>query len=276
MGILNVHWNALTLICAAILIPLLIFSVIKLRNNRALAEKLCFYVLMYLLIYKTAHYVMYCVVLAHPWSQQIPCEISQISYFLCPIAFLSQQKYIKQAGAFVGMLAGFIQLIAIVVSPMSFVNSGTLTFASFIETIVMHYIVLWAGLIQVTCIFKLEVKKLWQVYLVFLGVVLWGVLASYTWRFGTDAGFPNEPANIGFVQRCVLPDGITSKFPWLLEGHNFILPYLLLFFVFTAAVYLISNLSFKNKKEQEPSMYGLGWKKMREFLNSHQVAKNEE
>lgn len=276
MGIIDINWRAFTLSWAVVLIPLLIFSVIKLRSNRALAEKLCFYVLMFLFIYKAAHYVMYCAVLAHPWTHQIPCEISQVSYFLCPLAYLSQQKHIKQAGAFVGILAGFIQLIAIVVAPMSFVNSGTLTFVSFIETIIMHYIVLWAGIIQITCIFKMEVKKLWQVYLIFLGVILWGVLASYTYRFGTDAGFPNEPANIGFVQRCVLPEGITDKAPWLLVGHNFILPYLVVFFIFTAGVYLISNWSFKTLKPQEESFYGMGWIKMKQFLNSHSVAKNEE
>lgn len=271
MASLNIHWNLFTAIFGVILISVLVFSVIKLRSNRALAEKLCYYLLMFVLIYKTAHYVLYCAVLGHDWTHQIPCEISQITYFFCPIAFLTQQKYIKESGAFMGIFAGFVQLIACIVSPMSFVNSGTLTLFSFVETIFMHYIVLWAGLIQVTCIFKLEVKKAWQVYLSVLLIILWGVLASFTWRFGTDAGYPDEPANIGFVQRCVLPEPIIEKFPWLAQNHLFILPYLVAFFAFTVVVYLISSWSMKTVKEQEPSIYGIGCIKLHKILKEHSV-----
>lgn len=268
---LNINWRILTLIIGVILIAILVYSVVKLRKNRALAEKLCYIFLMFVLIYKTAHYVIYCAVLAHDWTQQIPCEISQITYFLCPIAFLTQQKYIKESGAFMGIFAGFIQLIAFVVSPMSFVNSGSLTFVSFIETIIMHYLVLWGGLIQVTCIYKLEIKKIWQVLLTVLIIILWGVLAANTWRFGTDAGYPNEPANIGFVQRCVLPDVIINAAPWLTQHHLFIIPYLIAFLAFTAAVYAISAWSMKTVQKQEASIYGIGCIAMNKILKEHSV-----
>ena len=108
----------------------------------------------------------------------------------------------------------------------------------------------------------------------FLIILLWGVLASYTWMFGTDYGHPNEPANIGFTQRCdMLPASILERFPWLQENHLFIIPYLIILFILTALLYLLSYLCFKNKPEQEPSIYGLGFKKFREFMTSNSVAK---
>ena len=276
MADLNINWYFFSIPIGVILIGLLAYGVVKLRTNRALAEKICYYLSWTVLIYKTFHYIIYCTVLAHPWNQQIPCEISQITFFLCPIAYLSQNKYVRDAGAFMGIFAGAVQVFASTVAPFSFANSGTLVVFSFLESTIMHYFVLVIGLLEITCVYKLKVKNGWTVYFALLLILLWGVLASFTWRFGTDAGYPNEPANIGFVQRCVLPAAITDHAPWLLEGHLFIIPYLMVFFVFTAAVYLVSHLSFRHREEQEKGFYGMGWHEMHKFLKAKSNGNNQQ
>lgn len=270
------NWTPIITPIAIILFALLVFSIVKLRNNRALAEKLCYIILGMEFIYKFFHYVIYCVTLKHGWAAQIPSEISQFAFFLCPLAFFTRNKWIRDGGAFLGILAGFIQLLAIAVAPDRFVRTG-LSVLEFTESTAVHYAVLWGGLAQVCCIEPLRVKNVWRNYLVVLFVVLWGVLASYTWMFGSDYGHPNEPANIGFTQRCdMLPDAILERYPWLLEHHLFIIPYVIIFIFFTAIVYLISYLSMRNVKPQEPSMYGLGFRGFKEFMMSNSVAKSED
>ena len=267
-------WRPIIMPISILLIALLVFSVVKLRNNRALAEKLCYYILGFTLIYKTFDYVIYCVVLKNGWNAQIPVEISQLAYFFCPLAFFTRNKWIRDGGAFIGVLAGFIQLVSITVAPDRFARVG-LAIAEFTESTMLHYLVLWGGVVQICCIEKLQWKNLWKTYTFFLFVLLWGVLASYTWMFGTDYGHPNEPANIGFTQRAdILPDAILERFPWLTEHHLFIIPYLILLFIFTAIVYGISNWSMKNVPEQEPSIYGLGWSGFKKFMTSNDVAKS--
>lgn len=259
-------WYAIQLTLGLSLLTCLVVFICKFHNNRAVAEKVCYYLSWIVLIYKGFHYYIYCAVLNHDWLQQIPAEISQLTYFICPIAYLSQNKYLRDGGAFLGIFAGFVQLVASMAAPYTFVKTG-LNFVNFTESTIMHFTVLSIGLIQITCIFKMKWSRLWSTYGVLLFVILWGVLASFTWRYGTDAEYPDAPANIGFVQRCVLPEQLTT--PWMLEGHNFILVYLAIFFVYTALVYSISYLAFKNnKQEQEKSLYGLGWREYRKFIKS--------
>ena len=273
MEYLLTSWRPVVMPITIMLFALLIFSIVKLRYNRALAEKLCYYILGFTFIYKFFHYVIYCLVLKHGWNAQIPVEISQIAYFICPLAFFTKNKWIRDGGAFIGILAGLMQMIAITVAPDRFARTGLGLF-QFLESTVVHYFVLWGGLVQVCCIEKLRWKRLWIAYLDLLIVLLWGVLASYTWMFGTDYGHPNEPANIGFTQRAdMLPESLLQKVPWLAEGHWFLIPYISIFLVFTAIVYAISNWSMNNVPYQEPSIYGLGFRGFRDFMTSNDVAK---
>ncbi len=270
------NWKPIIIPYVILLVALLVFSIYKLRNNRALAEKLCFYVLGFIFIYKTLYFLLNAITLKNSWISMIPCEISQLSYFLCPIAFFTRNKWLRDGGVFVGILAGAVELVSVAIAPDRFARVGLSVF-DFFETTLAHYSVLWGGMIQACCIEKLKVKNLWRNYLEFLIVILWGVLASYTWMFGTDYGHPNEPANIGFTQRCdMLPDAILERFPWLLENHLFIIPYLIIFFIFTAGVYLVSNLCMKNVKPQDASMYGLGIKGFRDFMKTNAVKENFE
>ena len=271
------NWTPFITPLAIIFIATLAVSIVGLRKNRALAEKLCYYILGFTILYKGFHYVIYCIILKNDWVNQIPVEISQLSYFLCPLAFFSRNKWLRDGGAFVGIIAGGIQLLAITVAPYRFADAG-LSIIEFYESTIMHYFVFWGGMIQVCCIEPLKLKNVWKTYLVFLGVVLWGVLASFTWKFGTDPGYPDAPANIGFVQRCegVLPDVIIEKMPWLTQNHLFILPYVAVFLVVTAIIYLISNLSMRNVPPQEPSVYGMGWSGFSKFMKSHSVAPTKE
>ena len=266
------NWRPITIPLGILLVSLLVFSIVTLRKNRALAEKLCFYILGFEFFYKAFDYLIYCVVFRHDFVYQLPVEISQIAYFMCPLAFFSRNKWIRDGGAFVGIIAGGMQLVATMISPDQFARAG-LNIYSFVETTTLHYIILWGGLVQICCIEQMKIKNLWRNYLMFLVILLWGVLASYTWMFGTDLGHPDEPANIGFTQRCdILPAPLLEKYPWLQENHLFIIPYLIIFLIITAFLYLLSYLCFRNKPEQEPSIYGLGFKKYREFMTSNSVA----
>ena len=268
------NWRPIIMPISILLIALLIFSIVKLRNNRALAEKLCYYILGFTIVYKTFNYVIYCIVLKNSWNAQLPVEISQLAYFLCPLAFFTRNKWIRDGGAFIGILAGFIQLVAITAAPDRFARTGLAVF-EFLESTLVHYFVLWGGLVQVCCIEKLKWKNIWKTYSVLLIVLLWGVLASYTWMFGTDYGHPDEPANIGFTQRAdILPDSIIAKAPWLAEGHWFLIPYIAVFLIFTAIVYGISNLVMRGVPEQEQSIYGLGFAGFKKFMTSNDVAKS--
>ena len=270
------NWTPIVLSIAIFFIALLVFSVVKLRHNKPLAEKLCYYVLFFALLYKTCDYFLYCIVFKNPWYSQIPVEISQLAYFLCPIAYLSKNKWLKDGGAFLGIIAGGVQLVSIVVAPYRFAEAGN-SITDFLESTIMHYMVLWGGTVQVCCIEQLKIKNLWKNYLVFLFVLLWGVLAANTWMFGTDAGHPNEPANIGFIQRCdMLPDSILEKAPWLKENHLFIIPFLIVFFIVTAAIYTVSYFSMRNLPQTEPSIYGMGWDGFRKFMKTDIVAPKEE
>ena len=270
------NWKPIIIPLGIILVALLVVSIVVLRKNRALADKLCYYVLGFVIIYKGFQYVLYCVTLRHAWAYQIPSEISQLAYFLCPLAFLTRNKWIRDGGAFMGILAGGMQLIAIMVAPDRFARTG-LNVIEFFESTLLHYSVLWGGLVQICCIEQLKVKNLWKNYLVLLIVLLWGVLASYTWLFGTDYGHPNEPANVGFTQRCdMLPDSILNRFPWLQENHLFIIPYLFLLFLLTAGVYLLSYLSMRNIEPQEPTLYGMGTHDFKKFMTTNIIAETIE
>jgi len=275
MNILLNNWYPVSIPIAVILWALLIFSIIKLRGNRALAEKLCFYILGFVLIYKTFHYVIYCVLLKHSWNEQIPAEISQLAYFLCPLAFFSRNKWLRDGGAFTGIIAGFAQLASISIAPYRFAEAGICAF-SFFESTLMHYCVFWGGMVQICCVERMELKNIWRNYLVFGAVLLWGILASYTWMFGTDAAHPHEPANIGFIIRCdYLPDAILDAAPWMLEHHLYLIPYFAIFFLVTGILYGLSYLCFKGIKPQEPSMYGLGFKGFRDFMRTNSVKEAE-
>lgn len=268
------NWTPVMIPTSILLVSLLVFSVLKLRNNRVLAEKLCFYILGFVLIYKIMNYLCLCIVLKEDWRYQIPAEISQIAYIMCPLAFFTRNKWIRDGGAFLGIIAGAIELLAITVASDRFARTG-LDMYYFVETLLMHYMVFWGGMVQVCCIEKMEWKNIWRTILVFTVTILWGVFASYTWMFGTDYGHPNEPANVGFTQRCdMLPDAWIEKSPWILEHHLFLLPYAAALMVFMCLVYLISNWSMKNVPYQEPSIYGLGTKKFKEFMTSNDVAKS--
>ncbi len=267
------NWTPIITPIAIIFIALLVISIVYLRKNRALAEKLCYYILGFTFLYKTFHYVIYCVVLKHPWVEQIPCEISQLAYFLCPLAFFSGSKWLRDGGAFTGIIAGGMQLIAITVAPYRFAEQG-LNIIQFFESTVVHYFVLWGGLVQICCIEPMKIKNVWRTYGVFLLVILWGVLASFTWRYETEF---DRPANIGFVQRCdYLPDSILQRWPWLEQNHLFIIPYVILFMLLTGVLYLLSYLCMRNVPKQEPSMYGMGWVGFKKFMKGTSIAPKEE
>ena len=274
MAYLLDNWTPIILPIAIVFIIGLVLSIATLRHNRALAEKLCYYILGFLILYKGFHYILYCVVYKHAWVDQLPVEISQLSYFLCPLAFFSGSKWLRDGGAFVGIIAGGMQLVSIIVAPYRFVEAG-LNVVEFFESTIMHYLVLWGGLVQVCCIERLKPKNLWRNYLVFLIVILWGVLAAFTWKYDHVL---DQPANIGYVHRCegVLPDSIIERFPWLTQNHLFILPYVGLLFIITAGIYLLSYLCLRNIPEQEPSMYGMGWAGFSKFMKTNVVAPKEE
>lgn len=276
MGYLLDNWFPFVIPVAIILMALLIFSVVKLRNNRALAEKLCYYILGFLFMYKLLGYIIYCVVLKNPWYEQLPVEISQVSYFIVPIAFLSQNKWIKDGSAVVGILAGFIQLLSTVVAPYRFVEAGRVWF-DFFESTLLHYMLLWGGIIQICCIEQLKIKNVWKTLLVIGLIISWGALAGNTWMFGTDPGHPDEPANIGFTQRVdMLPDEWVAKSPWVTEHHLFLIPFFFALLVFISICYLLSYLSMRNVAYQQPSMYGLGWSGFRKFMKTDIVAPKED
>ena len=157
------NWTPIITPIAIIFIALLVISIVCLRKNRALAEKLCYYILGFTFLYKTFHYVIYCVLLKHNWVEQIPVEISQLAYFLCPLAFFSGSKWIRDGGAFTGIIAGGMQLIAITVAPYRFAEQG-LNIIQFFESTIVHYFVLWGGLVQICCIEPLRIKNVWRTY----------------------------------------------------------------------------------------------------------------
>ena len=254
MFLLSVSLNAITIPIVVFLIITTVILVLKVfKNNRALSEKVVYYALLFLLVYKTAHYLLYCTVLDHTWSKLVPVEISQVSYFLWPIAYLSGNKWIRDSGRFIALFAGLVQLVALAVSPQSFVATVDLTYVSLVESTFVHYILFATALISITCIEEIEVENLWQTQLGLFIVLMWGVLAAYTWRFDHVNG---KPENIMFLHECVLPKELIALWPWLGRGHNFIIPYLIAYFGFTAMVYLISHYAFKNQKHQEKTVFG--------------------
>ena len=276
MGYILENWTPLVLTIAITFFAILIISIINLRHNRALAEKLVFHALTFLLFYKLLGYIVYCIIVKNPWYEQIPVETSQIAYFLVPIAYLTQNKWIKDGAYLVGFIAGFIHLLSITVAPYRFVEAGNTAF-EFFEATAVHYILFWSCAVEICCIERLEIKNIWKAYIIFGLILCWGALAGNTWMYGTDPGYPDAPANIGYTQRCdMLPDVLLERYPWLAEHHLFLVPFFVALLIVSAIIYTLSYLSTRNLPESEPSIYGMGWSGIKRLMKTDIIAPFED
>lgn len=221
-------------------------------NRREAAEKFMYRLMTFVLVYKLLHYAMIAIVYRQDIVKQIPAEISAISYFLMPAAYLSGLKVLKETGRFVGFFAGLVQLLAIAVSPASFVDSHMSNF-TFVESIVMHYCLYLGGVIWNFRIEPLRIREVWQPLIGFFIILMWGTLAAFTWRFDHEAG---KPENIMFIHECVLPDWLVI--PGFRENHLFIIEYLAAFFVYIAILYALSRRAFKYQCPAPRSAWGGG------------------
>lgn len=250
---MNTFWRVFCLIVGGVLLvgtPIVVLKVFD--NKREKAEKFMYRLMTFVLVYKILHYAIIATMFRQDWVKAIPAEISALSYFLMPIAYLSGSKILKEPGRFIGFFAGFIEMVAIMISPGSFVNS-TMSNFTFIESIVMHYTLYLGGLIWNFRIEPMRVRDLWKALLGFLIMLLWGTLAAFTWRFDH---VNNKPENIMFIQECVLPD-------WLLipgwdENHLFIIEYLAAFAVYIAVLYALIWRAFKYQRPAPRSRWGGG------------------
>ncbi|MDE6550253.1 MAG: YwaF family protein [Clostridia bacterium] len=228
-----IYVTVIGLLLILITVPLVL---VFLRGKRELAEKIVFAVCCFVLIYKLIHFTMYCTIYNKRIIEQLPVEISSISYFLFPIAYLTGIKWLKDSSRFIAFMAGFIQLVAISVSPQSFVLSE-MPYFTFVESIILHYALFLGSFICITCIEPLNIKQLPLTLAIFTVVVLWGgVLAAQTWQTGS---------NIMFVQENVIPPFLLI--PGLGKGKLYIIEYVMIFLVYCVAVYGVSYACHKGK-----------------------------
>lgn len=249
----NLGWQIACLVVGLALLISTPICVLKgFSNSRAKAEKFMYCLMVFVLVYKIFHFTLMPTIFRQDVVKLIPVEISSVSYFLMPIAYLSGWKVLKETGRFVGFFAGIVQLIAIFVSPKSFVNS-TMSNFTFIESIVMHYCLFLGGIVWNFRIEPLRYKDLWKALLGLLIILLWGTLAAFTWRYDH---VNNKPENIMFIQECVLPDFLLI--PGFDKNHLFIIEYLAVFFVYIAVLYALSKRAFKNQIPSRASVWGGG------------------
>ena len=250
---MNTFWQVFCLVVglgAAVVSP---FAVMKtFGKSRERAEKFMYRLMAFVLVYKILHFTLMPTVFRQDAVKLIPVEISSVSYFLMPIAYLSGWKILKETGRFVGFFAGLVQLLAMSISPASFVNSNMTNF-TFIESIVMHYCLYLGGLVWNFTIEPLRYKDLWKALTGFLVILLWGTLAAFTWRYDY---VNDKPENIMFIQECVLPDFLLI--PGFDQNHLFIIEYLAVFFVYIAILYKLSRLAFKRRNPEPRSPWGGG------------------
>ena len=251
--LMNTFWQVFCLIAglgAAVVSPFVVMKAFG--KSRERAEKFMYRLMAFVLVYKILHFTLMPTIFRQDVVKLIPVEISSVSYFLMPIAYLSGWKFLKETGRFVGFFAGFVQLLAMSISPASFVNSDMTNF-TFIESIVMHYCLYLGGLIWNFTIEPLRYKDLWKALTGFLVILLWGTLAAFTWRYDH---VNNKPENIMFIQECVLPDFLLI--PGFDQNHLFIIEYLAAFFVYIAILYRLSRLAFKRRNPEPRSPWGGG------------------
>lgn len=239
-------------------IPMLTVTIIlvlkKLRYNRELAEKIIYIGCCFMLTYKILQFTMYGTCLGRDLVRMIPVEISAISYFLFPIVYLTNCKPLKDGATFIAFLAGFIQMIAICVSPNSFYGpDAEMSYFAFLESFVMHYMLFAMSFIHFTSVYKLQFKNIWKALSVFVVMIAYGCLASYTFRYDH---VNNKPENIMFMHENVLPPFLTI--PGLDEGHKFLIVYIPVFVLFVCGYYLIGSKLF-TKTPQEPSIWSQGF-----------------
>lgn len=250
---MNTFWQVFCLIAglgAAVVSPFVVMKAFG--KSRERAEKFMYRLMAFVLVYKILHFTLMPTIFRQDAVKLIPVEISSVSYFLMPIAYLSGWKFLKETGRFVGFFAGFVQLLAMSISPASFVNSDMTNF-TFIESIVMHYCLYLGGLIWNFTIEPLRYKDLWKALTGFLVILLWGTLAAFTWRYDH---VNDKPENIMFIQECVLPDFLLI--PGFDQNHLFIIEYLAAFFVYIAILYRLSRLAFKRRNPEPRSPWGGG------------------
>lgn len=251
--LMNTFWQVFCLIAglgAAVVSPFVVMKAFG--KSRERAEKFMYRLMAFVLVYKILHFTLMPTIFRQDVVKLIPVEISSVSYFLMPIAYLSGWKFLKETGRFVGFFAGFVQLLAMSISPASFVNSDMTNF-TFIESIVMHYCLYLGGLIWNFTIEPLRYKDLWKALTGFLVILLWGTLAAFTWRYDH---VNDKPENIMFIQECVLPDFLLI--PGFDQNHLFIIEYLAAFFVYIAILYRLSRLAFKRRNPEPRSPWGGG------------------
>lgn len=250
---MNDFWKYSCIIVGLALVILTpVFVLKRFDNRREEAERFMYKLMTFVLVYKILHYAMIAIVYRQDIVKQIPAEISAISYFLMPVAYLSGAKVLKETGRFVGFFAGLVQLLAIAVSPASFVDSHMSNF-TFVESIIMHYCLYLGGVVWNFRIEPFRVRELWQPMIGFLIILLWGTLAAFTWRYDHEAG---KPENIMFIQECVLPDWLLI--PGFRENHLFIIEYLIAFFIYIAILYSLSRRAFKYQRPAPRSIWGGG------------------
>ena len=251
--LMNTFWQVFCLIAglgAAVVSPFVVMKAFG--KSRERAEKFMYRLMAFVLVYKILHFTLMPTIFRQDAVKLIPVEISSVSYFLMPIAYLSGWKFLKETGRFVGFFAGFVQLLAMSISPASFVNSDMTNF-TFIESIVMHYCLYLGGLIWNFTIEPFRYKDLWKALTGFLVILLWGTLAAFTWRYDH---VNDKPENIMFIQECVLPDFLLI--PGFDQNHLFIIEYLAAFFVYIAILYRPSRLELKRRNPEPRSPWGGG------------------
>ena len=250
---MNDFWKYSCIIVGLALVILTpVFVLKRFDNRREEAERFMYKLMTFVLVYKIMHYAIIAIVYRQDIVKQIPAEISAISYFLMPAAYLSGARVLKETGRFVGFFAGLVQMAAIAISPASFVDSHMSNF-TFIESIVMHYCLYLGGVIWNFRIEPLRFRELWQPIIGFFLILMWGTLAAFTWRFDHEAG---KPENIMFIHECVLPDWLLI--PGFDQNHLFIIEYLAAFFVYIAILYSLSRLAFKYQRPAPRSIWGGG------------------
>lgn len=260
---MEIQYIFVTVLSSLLLVVTTPLVLIKLKGRRELAEKIVFGICCFILIYKCIHFAMYCTIYNKKINDQLPLEVSAISYFLFPISYLTGCKWTKDVSRFVAFMAGFIEIVATIVSPKSFITSG-MSYFTFIESIFMHYSLFLGSLICITRIEVLPVKKVHIASAGFFALVIWGgVIGGMTWK-------PYPGSNIMFLHENVLPDFLLI--PGFDQHHLYIIEYLIAYVIFIAIIYSLSMLSQRKNPKQPCSAWGMGQlEKFREYLEKTQT-----
>lgn len=163
-----------------------------------------------------------------PGWRAFPFHLCTIMTFMLPIVYYLKLKPLKTAVYVLSMMGGIITVII-----GDYFDSRFMTFST-LEGITAHTILILVPIIEIAIgNFKLEIKKIWQVYVGAALLIGWASLAN-------EVFFKAYDTNYMYLKRNGLPGN--------LGGNYYFLIYMAIFIIMTLCIFGIPFLKEKFKK----------------------------